>query len=51
MRSRRLTRLSNPAVMRSFDITPDGSRLVFDRLRENSDILLIDLATEQARPE
>ena len=45
MRSRRLTRLSNPAAMRTFDITPDGRRIVFDRLRENSDILLIDLAT------
>ena len=44
MRSRRLTRLSNPAAMRTFDITPDGRRIVFDRLRENSDILLIDLA-------
>jgi serine/threonine protein kinase/Tol biopolymer transport system component len=44
MRSRRLTRLSNPSTMRTFDITPDGSRIVFDRLRENSDILLIDLA-------
>jgi serine/threonine protein kinase/Tol biopolymer transport system component len=50
MRSRRLTRLSNAAVMRTFDITPDGSRIVFDRLRENSDILLIDLATKQAQP-
>ena len=50
MRSRRLTRLSNPAGMRTFDITPDGSRIVFDRLRENSDILLIDLAAKQARP-
>jgi len=46
MRSRRMTRLSNPAAMRTFDITSDGSRIVFDRLRENSDILLIDLATK-----
>ncbi len=46
MRSRRLTRLSNPAVMRAFDITSDGTRIVFDRLRENSDILLIDLGTK-----
>ena len=50
MQSRRLTRLSNPAAMRSFDITPDGSRIVFDRLRENSAIVLIDLATKQTRP-
>ena len=34
MRSRRLTRLSNPAMMRTFDVTPDRSRIVFDRLRE-----------------
>ncbi len=50
MRSRRLTRLSSSAVMRTFDVTPDGGRIVFDRLIENSDILLIDLATNQARP-
>jgi hypothetical protein len=29
--------------MRTFDITPDGRSIVFDRLRENSDIVLIDL--------
>jgi Tol biopolymer transport system component len=50
-RSQRLTRLSNPAAaMRTFDITPDGSRIVFDRLRESSEILLIDRAAKQARP-
>ena len=49
MRSRRLTRLSSSAVMRTFDITPDGSRIVFDRLTEDSDIFLIDLATDQGR--
>lgn len=43
MKSRPLTRLQNRAVMRSFDITPDGKEIVFDRLRENSDIVLIDL--------
>jgi len=46
----RLTRLNNPAAMRTFDITPHGRQIVFDRLRENSDILLIDLATKQDRP-
>ncbi len=50
MQSRRLTRLNNRAVMRAFDITPDGSRIVFERLQENSEILLIDLGTKQARP-
>ncbi len=44
MASRRLTRLSNPAVMSTFDIAPDGSRIVFDRLQANSRIVLIDLA-------
>jgi hypothetical protein len=43
MRSRRLTHLENRAAMRTFDITPDGKQIVFDRLRENSDVVLIDL--------
>ncbi len=50
MRSRRLTQLSSSAVMRTFDITPDSRRIVFDRLSEDSDILLIDLGASQARP-
>ena len=50
MRSRRLTQLSNPAVMRTFDISSDGNRIVFDRFQENSNILLIDLATKQSQP-
>jgi Tol biopolymer transport system component len=29
--------------MRTFDVTPDGKQIVFDRIRENSDIVLIDL--------
>jgi Tol biopolymer transport system component len=43
MKSRPLTRLSNPAVMRTFDITPDGKQIIFDRSREISDSVLIDL--------
>jgi Tol biopolymer transport system component len=43
MKSRLLTHLDNPADMRTFDITPDGKQIVFDRLKENSDIVLIDL--------
>ena len=50
MQSRRLTRLSSPAVMRTFDITPDGKHIVFDRLRANSGIVLIDLAGNQGQP-
>jgi hypothetical protein len=42
--SRRLTELNSSATMNSFDITPDGATIVFDRLRQNSDIVLIDLA-------
>jgi Tol biopolymer transport system component/tRNA A-37 threonylcarbamoyl transferase component Bud32 len=41
--TRRLSRLTTTAVIRSFDISPDGKQIVFDRLRENSDIVLIDL--------
>ena len=50
MRSRRLTQLSSSAVMRAFDITPDSRRIVFDRLSEDSEILLIDLVGNQGRP-
>jgi Tol biopolymer transport system component len=39
---RPLTRLMNKGVMRTFDVTPDGKEIVFDRLRENGDIVLID---------
>jgi Tol biopolymer transport system component len=42
-KSRQITHLANTATMRTFDITPDGKQIVFDRLRENSDIALIDL--------
>ena len=42
-KTRRLTRLNNSAAMRTFDVTPDGSQIVFDRLRDNSDIVLIEL--------
>jgi len=44
MQDRRLTRLDNAGTIRTFDITPDGKRIVFDRLRDHSDIVLIDLA-------
>ena len=43
MQSRQLTRLNSLDTMRTFDITPDGKQIVFDRLHENSDIVLIDL--------
>jgi Tol biopolymer transport system component len=41
--SRPLTHLTNQGWIRAFDISPDGKQIVFDRSRENSDIVLIDL--------
>jgi Tol biopolymer transport system component len=41
---RQLTRLSSAGTISTFDITPDGTHIVFDRVRENSDVVLIDLA-------
>jgi len=41
-RTRLLARLGHGTSV-SFDITPDGKQIVFDRVRENSDIVLIDL--------
>jgi Tol biopolymer transport system component len=42
-KTRPLTHLSDQGVVSTFDITPDGKEIVFDRLRDNSDIVLIDL--------
>jgi Tol biopolymer transport system component len=42
-RTRQLTRFSQSAAMRSFDISEDGKQIIFDRSRDNSDIVLIDL--------
>ncbi len=30
-------------IMKSFDVSPDGKQILFDRYRENSDVVLIDL--------
>ena len=35
-KSRQLARLSSPATMSTFDISPDGKQIVFDRLQENA---------------
>ena len=42
-KSRQLTNLSDRGFLNTFDVTPDGKYLVFDRTRQNSDIVLIDL--------
>jgi Tol biopolymer transport system component len=41
--SRLLSRFHSSAATQSFDVTADGKRIVFDRVRQNSDIVLIDL--------
>jgi Tol biopolymer transport system component len=41
--TRPLTRLSDHGVISTFDITPDSKEIVFDRLRDKSDIVHIDL--------
>ena len=41
-RLRRLTNLAPGYLMRSFDISPDGRQIVFDRIKENSDVVLIE---------
>ena len=47
MQDRRLTRLDDAGTINTFDSTPDGKRIVFDRLSEDSDIVLIELASPQ----
>ena len=42
MKTRRLTNFHNDAYISTFDITPDGKQIVFDRIRKNSHIVLID---------
>ncbi|MEO5739803.1 MAG: hypothetical protein ABIS29_04320, partial [Vicinamibacterales bacterium] len=41
--TRPITRLRNQGALRTFDITPDGKSIVFDRVRQNSNIVLIEL--------
>ena len=39
---RQITQLANKGTVRAFDIAPDGKSIVFDRVRQNSDIVLIE---------
>jgi len=45
-RQRQLTRfdLRSGSAIQNFDISPDGKRIVFDRLRNRADIVLLSLA-------
>ena len=40
---RQLTDLRPEFEMRSFDISRDGKQILMDRVRQNSDVVLIDL--------
>ena len=40
---RRLTALRPGASLQRFDVSPDGKRILFERVQENSDIVLIEL--------
>ena len=42
-RVRQLTHLRPDFIMRSFDVSPDGRTILFDRYLENADVVLIDL--------
>jgi hypothetical protein len=42
-KSRPLTGLSNQGHLGTFDITPEGKHIVFDRSRQNSNIVLIEV--------
>jgi serine/threonine protein kinase/WD40 repeat protein len=44
MKSRPLTKLTDTSAMRTFDITRDDKHIIFDRARDNSDIVLVDLS-------
>ena len=39
---RQLSQLDNAGKLQTFDITPDGKHIVFDRAREHSDVVLIE---------
>jgi hypothetical protein len=41
--TRQLTHLTNQGAIRTFDITPDGKSIVFDRVRQNADVVIADV--------
>jgi tricorn protease-like protein len=40
---RQLASLARDFIIRDFDVSADGREIVFDRVQENSDLVLIDL--------
>ncbi len=49
MKTRELTHLNSIGNIRTFDISPDGN-IVFDRVRDNSHVVLIDLPGDLRKP-
>lgn len=49
LKTRQLSQLKDPSAMKTFDIAPDGKTIVFDRIRENSDVVLIDLPAKHPK--
>jgi Tol biopolymer transport system component len=47
--TRQLTHLSDRGYLSHFDVTPDGKYLVFDRSRQNSDVVLIEPRQKNTR--
>jgi len=45
-RRRQLTNLRPGSSLRSFDVSPDGKSILFERVQENSDIVLIELGRQ-----
>jgi Tol biopolymer transport system component len=43
MHTRRLTRFQDVSAMRTFDITPGGKSIIFDRTHQNASVVLISL--------
>jgi Tol biopolymer transport system component len=41
---RRMTDFRTGFVIQNFDVSPDGTKIVFDRLRSNSNVVLMNLA-------
>ena len=40
---RQLTDLKTDSVIQNFDVTPDSKQIVFDQVRNNADLLLLEL--------
>ncbi len=40
---RQLTNFSREFLINDFDVSPDGKEIIFSRLKENANVILIDL--------